>query len=265
MSQTYHSILVSQDNRGVATITLNRPQVHNAFDELMIAELTGALYHLEQEADVKIIVLKSLGKSFSAGADLQWMQKIANYTLDENIKDAQKLGTLMSTLYRCLKPTVAMVQGGAFGGGVGLVACCQIAIASTQASFCFSEAKLGLIPAVISPYVINAIGLRHARAYSLTAHPFDALSAKQIGLCYDVVSPETLEMRVEEIVALLLQNGPEALKAVNSLLHELQPLEINQAMIDKTVQRIANIRVSPEGQEGLKAFLEKRKPRWSQA
>jgi len=264
MNPPCKTILTSIDQKGVATLTLNRPECHNAFDDVMINEMIHALLQLEEDKAVKIIVLKSTGKNFSAGADLTWMQKMAHFTEDENIHDAMRLGKLMYTLYYCQKPTIAMVQGAVYGGGVGLVACSHIAIASTDATFCFSEAKLGLIPAVISPYIINAIGIRQTRAYFLTANSFDATTAKQIGLCFEVVKRETLEEKTNDLILTLLHNGPTSVQSINSLLKELSPHPITELIVEKTVQRIASIRVSPEGQEGLKAFLEKRKPAWCQ-
>lgn len=257
-----NSVITKIDKRGVATLVLNRPLHHNAFDDVMIEVLNSEIQKLNEDPHVKILVLSSQGESFSAGADLSWMQKMAHYTLAENVQDAHKLGQLMYNLYHFTKPTIAMVQGPTFGGGVGLVACCHIAIASSKAMFCFSEVKLGLIPAIISPYIINAMGLRNTKAYFLSGLSFDANSAKQMGLCHEVVESQMLAQRCEQLIHTLLRNGPEALKAVNALLNQLQPLAITQQIVDFTVNQIANIRVSPEGQEGLKAFLEKRKPTW---
>ncbi len=245
---------------GVGVVTLNRPARHNAFNDVMIVELTHVLKQMEQNPLVKIVLIKSSGKSFSSGADLEWMRRMANFSLDENLKDAGALNELMHTIYYCQKPTVAMVQGGTFGGGVGLVACCHIVIASTEAAFCFSEVKLGLIPAIISPYVINAIGARHARSYYLTAQPFDAHVAHRIGLCHEVVSPELLESRTEHVIANLLNNGPHAMRAVNSLFNKLA---LTPEIINLTVQKLVEARTSSEGKEGLSAFLEKRKPKWA--
>lgn len=264
MSHAYQTIMTNIDPRGVATLCLNRPERHNAFDDVMIGEMTDALLSFEQNMQAKIIVLKSEGKNFSAGADLAWMKKMAHFTKHENTEDAMRLGKLMYTLYHCQKPTIAMVQGATYGGGVGLIACSHIAVVASDATFCFSEVKLGLIPAVISPYIISAIGLRQARSYFLTASVFDATTAKQIGLCHEVVPREALAHKTDELILTLLRNGPQALQAVNDLLKELQPLVINEVVVEKTVQQIANIRVSAEGQEGLTAFLEKRKPAWCQ-
>jgi methylglutaconyl-CoA hydratase len=246
---------------GIGKITLNRPEVHNAFDEVMIESLTEAIKQMEQDPLVKIILLQSAGKNFSAGADIAWMKKMAHFSTDENLHDAGLLSGLMSTLYHCQKPTVAKVQGAVFGGGVGLVACCQIVIAASNATFCFSEVKLGLIPATISPYVIQAIGIRFARAYFLTALPFHAADAKQMGLCHEIVEIDELENRTQHVISSLLRGGPQALKAVNALLNKLP---VTPEIINLTVQKLVEVRTSKEGQEGLAAFLEKRSPNWIQ-
>lgn len=255
------AVLTEVQANGVGTITLNRPEIHNAFDEVMIASLTEAITQMEQDPFVKIILLQSAGKNFSAGADISWMKKMAHFSMEENLHDAGLLSVLMSTLYNCQKPTIAKVQGAAFGGGVGLVACCHIVIAASNATFCFSEVKLGLIPATISPYVIQAIGPRLARAYFLTALPFHAHDAKEMGLCHEVVAVEELENRTEHVIASLLRNGPQALKAVNALLNKLP---VTPEIINLTVQKLVEVRTSKEGQEGLSAFLEKRSPNWIQ-
>jgi len=258
----YASILVQIAPNGVATLTLNRPDVHNAFDENMITEMTKALNDLGNDKSVKMLVLKSEGKHFCAGADIAWMQKVADYDEMANLKDADALAQLMSTLHRFRKPTIALVQGHAYGGGVGLIACCQIVIAASTAQFCFSEVKLGLIPAVISPYIVRAIGQRNARAYFLSAKTFDAMSALQMGLCHEIVERDALDAALKEMIACLLKNGPASMVAVNDLMNELQTLPIDEQLISLTAKTIATIRVSPEGQEGLNAFLEKREPSW---
>lgn len=258
----YASILVQIESSGVATLTLNRPDVHNAFDDNMIQEMTKALNDLSQDPTVRLLVIKSVGKHFSAGADITWMQKMADADEIANLKDADALAQLMFTLHRFPKPTLAVVQGNAYGGGVGLIACSQIVIAATHAHFCFSEAKLGLIPAVISPYIVRAIGQRHARAYFLNAKAFDAQRALQMGLCHEVVTMDNLETCAQEMITILLKNGPNAQVAVNELINQLQTLEIDEALVSMTAKTIANLRKSPEGQEGLKAFLERREPSW---
>ncbi len=260
MTSLNESVVVTEvQNDGVGVITLNRPERHNAFDDKTVHDLTAAYKQMDQNPFVKIVLLKSLGKSFSAGADLEWMRKMAKFSIDENLRDAGSLHELMHTIYYCPKPTIAMVQGNAYGGGIGLIACSNIAIASNNAKFCFSEVKLGLIPAVISPFVINAIGARQARSYFLSAQVFDAQRAMELGLVYDVVTPEKLETRTQEVIAHLLQNGPHALKAVNTLMNKLA---ITPEIANLTVQKLVEMRTSNEGQEGLSAFLEKRTPSW---
>jgi methylglutaconyl-CoA hydratase len=243
---------------GVATIRMNRPDVHNAFDDRLIAELTAELRRLE----VRCVVLAANGKSFSAGADLNWMQRMAAYSEAENLRDAVAMAGLMRTLYGMRKPTVARVQGAAFGGGVGLVACCDIAVASTEASFSLSEVRLGLIPSVISPYVIAAIGERQARRYFLTAERFGAEEARRIGLVHEVTGADRLDEVVNEITAALLKGGPHALAAARALIADVARHPLDDALMEETARRIAAMRVAPEGREGLAAFLEKRKPAW---
>jgi len=249
------------DRRGVATLTLARPEVHNAFDDKLIADLTAALARLGQDPAVRAVVLAAEGKSFSAGADLGWMQRMAGYGEAENLADARALGGLMRTLNDLPKPTVAKVQGAAYGGGVGLVACCDIAIAAPAASFMLSEVRLGLIPAVISPYVVGAIGTRAARRYFLTAERIDAEAALALGLLHRVVPAEELDAAAEATVTQLLGNGPHAIAAAKSLIAAVdRPLD--EAVIEDTARRIAEIRAGEEGREGIAAFLEKRKPAW---
>ena len=256
---THQTVLSEIQTNGVGCITLNRPERHNAFDDNMIIELTNAFKQMEQSPFVKIVLLKSSGKSFSAGADLDWMRRMATFSLDENLKDASNLHELMNTIYYCSKPTVAMVQGGTFGGGLGLIACCNIVLASQNANFCFSETKLGLIPAVISPFVINAIGARQARALFLTAELFNANQAKALGLVHKIVEASELESATTELINNLLNNGPQALKAVNALMNKLT---LTPEISNITVQKLVEVRTSSEGKEGLSAFLEKRSPSW---
>lgn len=248
---------------GVATIRMNRPDVHNAFDDALIAALTAELRRLEQLPQARVIVLAANGKSFSAGADLNWMQRMAKYSQVENLRDAMALAGLMRTLDGVKKPTVARVQGAAFGGGVGLVACCDIAIASTEAAFSLSEVRLGLIPSVISPYVIAAIGEREARRYFLSAERFDAMEARRIGLVHDVVDSGALDESVEKMAGQLLKGGPQALAAAKKLIADVGRRPVDDALSAETARRIAAMRVESEGQEGLAAFLEKRKPDWN--
>jgi methylglutaconyl-CoA hydratase len=248
---------------GVATIRMNRPEVHNAFDDALIAALTAELRRLDPLPEARIIVLAASGKSFSAGADLNWMRRMAKYSQEENLRDAMALAGLMRTLDGVKKPTVARVQGAAFGGGVGLVACCDIAIASTEAAFSLSEVRLGLIPSVISPYVIAAIGEREARRYFLTAERFDAVEARRIGLVHEVVDSGALDEAVAKIAGQLLKGGPQALAAAKKLIADVSRRPTDDALSAETARRIAAIRVESEGQEGLAAFFEKRRPDWN--
>jgi methylglutaconyl-CoA hydratase len=259
---TLSSIDTQIDERGRATVTMNRPEVHNAFDDLLIAALTAEFRRLEADHSVRIVILKGAGKSFSAGADLNWMRRMADYSHEENLKDAMALAELMQTLDRLSKPTVALVQGAAYGGGVGLVACCDIVLASPKASFCLSEVKLGLIPAVISPYVVEAIGSRAARRYFLSAERFGAAEGCRLGLVHEVVAEEELARRAAELTDHFLQNGPEAISAAKDLVAAVSRGRIGEEMIADTAQRIAATRASAEGKEGLSAFLEKRQPAW---
>lgn len=254
---------LGSEGRGVGRITLTRGEIHNAFDDQLIEDLTNAFRRLEANPSVEVVVLQAEGKSFSAGADLNWMRRMADYTWEENYKDSQGLAELMHTIYTLNKPTVAVVQGAAFGGGVGLVACCDIVVASERASFCLSEVKLGLIPAVISPYVVKAIGERQAQRYFLTAERFKALQAKEYGLVHEVVAEDELTNKADEMIAGLLANGPQAVRAAKDLIKAVAGKAIGQDVLDETAKRIADIRASEQGKEGLNAFLEKRSADWS--
>ncbi|MGE5625758.1 MAG: enoyl-CoA hydratase/isomerase family protein [Bacillota bacterium] len=255
------SVLLSTDSRGVATLTLNREEKHNAFDYAVIAELTAKLKKLDADLGVRVVVLTGAGKTFSAGGDLNWMRAMAKFSREENVDDALKLAELMETLDTLKKPTIARVNGPAYGGGVGLVACCDVAIASESAKFALTEVRLGLIPAVISPYVIAAIGARQARRYFLTAEPIEAETACRIGLVHEVVTPDILDETVGIIVTALLKGGPKAILAAKAFIAEQSG--DRRALKKKTAQLIAELRASTEGQEGLSAFLEKRSPDWS--
>jgi methylglutaconyl-CoA hydratase len=250
------------DKRGTARITLTRAEVHNAFNEALIAELTAALDGIAQDARVRVVVLAAQGPSFSAGADLNWMKAMASYSRAENVEDARRLARLMRTLNGLPKPTLALVQGPAFGGGVGLVACCDIVIAVEEAKFCLSEVKLGLIPAVISPYVIATIGEAAARRYFLTAEAFSSWEAQRLGLVHEVVDRSALESRGRQIVEALLQGGPVAQQAAKDLVFSVAGRHPDEALIEETAGRIAELRASEEGREGIAAFLEKRRPNW---
>jgi len=247
---------------GVGTLTLNRPDVHNAFDDALIAALTARLRGLDANPQVRAVVLAANGKSFSAGADLNWMKRMAAYSEAENLRDAVGLADLMHTLATMSKPTLARVQGAAYGGGVGLVACCDIAVGTPEVSFSLSEVRLGLIPAVISPYVVAAMGERQARRYFLTAERFDAREALRIGLLHEVVQAADLDAKVAELVAYLLKGGPRSQTAAKRLIEAVSNRPIDRPLVEDTAERIARIRVTPEGREGVAAFLEKRAPGW---
>lgn len=250
------------DPRGVARITLNRPQVHNAFNEQLIVDLTATLKGLDGDETVRAVVLAAEGRSFSAGADLNWMRAMAGYSEEENQRDAEALAELLRALNCLGKPTVALVQGPAYGGGVGLVACCDIAVAVETASFALTEVKLGLIPAAISPYVIAAMGARAARRFFLTGERFSAESAQRHGLVHKVVAPDRLEEAEHRLLDELLAGGPLAQCEAKRLIFDVTGARMDAALQRETAQRIARLRVSPEGQEGIAAFLEKRKPNW---
>lgn len=249
-------------DNGVARLTLARPDKHNAFNAELIAGLIAALGDLDQDGKVRAVVLAAEGRSFSAGADLNWMRAMAEYGEEENLADARQLAELMRRLDGLSKPTLALVQGAAFGGGVGLVACCDIALASETAIFCLSEVRLGLIPAVISPYVVGAMGPRMARRYFMTAERFGALEARACGLVHEVVPEQLLVRRGNEILKALLAGGPEALKGAKRLIARVALQLPDEAMIEDTAGRIARIRGTEEAREGMGAFFDKRKPDW---
>lgn len=255
--------LIVEKTNLIVTLALNRPEVHNAIDDELIALMISALETIQKDDEIRVVILKANGKSFSAGADVNWMQKMLHYTKEENLNDSRQLATLMNKLYHLNKPTIALVQGAAFGGALGLIACCDIAIAADIATFCLSEVKLGLIPAVISPYVIQAIGVKGFSRYAITAEVFNAATAKELGLINEVISTEELTHKAEEIITAILKNSPKAIAAVKNLLHTVQQKPLDQTMIQYTAEQIAAIRISNEGQEGLMAFLEKRKPKWN--
>ncbi|MEO5862157.1 MAG: enoyl-CoA hydratase/isomerase family protein [Burkholderiales bacterium] len=257
------SLLTSLAAADILTITLNRPDIHNAFDDRLIDELMQALRSAAQNPDVRLVVLTGTGKSFSAGADLNWMRRMAVYTEEENYHDAMALGELMGTLNRLPKPTIARVNGSAYGGGVGLIACCDIAIGVTEAQFALSETKLGLIPAVISPYVVAAIGEKKSRRYFLTGERFSAAEARAFGLLNEIVPADQLDLAVTRVAALLLEAGPIAQAEAKDLISAVAHRPVTDSLITDTAERIARVRISPEGQEGLAAFLDKRKPNWT--
>lgn len=259
------NVLLSCDDRGVATLTLNRPEVHNAFDDTIINSLIASLEQVTNDPSVRVLILRSEGKNFSAGADLNWMRRMAANSHAENLVDARGLAMLMQRLNELPQPTIALVQGAAFGGAVGLAACCDMVVATDASLFCLSEVKIGLIPAVISPYVVQAMGERQARRYFLTAEPFNAGQAQDWGLVHEVVaSNEQLNDAANALVSKLLGNSPAAVTAAKQLIAAVSQRPIGADVIEDTAARIADIRVSNEGQEGLSAFLNKRKPNWIQ-
>jgi methylglutaconyl-CoA hydratase len=250
------------DARGVATVTLNRPQVHNAFDDAVIAELTQRLSQLGTDAAVRAVVLTGAGESFSAGGDLNWMRSMADFSAAQNEADALALARLLDTLDRLPKPTVARVNGGAFGGGVGLIACCDVAVGVDTARFGLTEVRLGLAPATIAPYVVRAMGPRQARRYFLTGERFDAQAALRLGLLHEVVSADALDGAVGRLLDDLLAGGPLALVACKRLVDDVVAQTDRERLRHDTAALIARLRVSAEGQEGLHAFFERRPPAW---
>ena len=257
----YQTLEITRDGMA-ATIWLNRAEVRNAFNETAIAEIAHAFRALDQDRGVRVVVLGARGPAFCAGADLNWMKKMAGYTDAENLADAAALADMLQAIYRCSKPTVARVQGDCYAGGMGLVAACDIAVAHESAGFCLSEVRLGLIPATISPYVIRAIGERAAHRYFLTAERFTAATAHAIGLVHELATDDTLDHVLDALVQSLLTCSPHAVGEAKRLLHDVAGELIEPTLIADTVRRIAAIRASEQGREGVQAFLQKRKPSW---
>ncbi|WGT63120.1 enoyl-CoA hydratase/isomerase family protein [Variovorax paradoxus] len=247
----------------VARIWLDQPDARNAFDDIVIAELTQAFTEAGAQPQVKAIVLGANGPAFCAGANLNWMRRMADYTRDENIADAGKLATMLRTIAECPKPTIARVQGDVYAGGMGLVAACDMAVSVDTAWYCLSEVKIGLVPATISPYVLRAMGTRASQRYFLTAERFTAAEAHRIGFVHEVVAgADALDAKVDELVKALTSASPAAVRACKQLIADVDGREIDDALIAKTVEGIADIRASDEGREGVQAFLQKRKPSW---
>ena len=249
-------------NAGRATVTLDRPEVRNAFNDELIGRIDAAFRELGARADVRCIVLAANGPAFCAGADLNWMRRMADYTREENLADAGRLAAMLRAIYDCPKPTVARIQGDVFAGGMGLAAACDIAVAVDSATFCLSEVKLGLIPATISPYVIRAMGARAAHRYFLTAERFGAAEALRIGFVHEVVAADALDAKVNDLATALASAGPEAVKACKRLVQDVAGADITDELVARTVEGIADIRASAEGREGVQSFLAKRKPGW---
>ena len=247
----------------IARITLTRPEVRNAFNDEVIQELKASFETVGARDDVRAVVLAAEGPAFCAGADLNWMRRMADYTRDENVADAGQLAAMLKAIYECPKPTMAAVQGDVFAGGMGLVAACDMAVSVDSATYCLSEVKLGLIPATISPYVIRAMGARAAHRYFLTAERFNAQEAHRIGFVHELVNgPEALSAKVDELAQALCNASPAAVRAGKRLVLDVAEREINASLIAATVEGIADIRASEEGREGVQSFLQKRKPAW---
>ena len=256
-------VLSQVDADGNATVILNRPEVHNAFDPEMVEALTATLNALEAQAGVRAIVITGAGRNFCAGADIEHMKASAKFSREQNLESARATALMLHTLHRLAKPTIACVRGAVRGGGVGLISACDIAIAERGATFRLSEVKLGIIPAMISPYVIAAIGSRMAHRYMLSGEEFDAPEAYRIGLVHDICEEPELNAQIGRMLRELYSSGPRALAAIKQLIPEIAAACIDEAAAEKTAQRIAEVRTTAEAQEGLSAFLEKRKPAWT--
>ncbi len=253
---------VSRPGAHVARVWLNRPDVRNAFNDEVIAALTRTFEDLSKDKDLRVVVLGAHGKAFCAGADLNWMKAMAGYSWEENRADAQRLADMLWTLDQCPVPVVGRVQGDCYAGGMGLAAICDMLVAVEGATFCLSEARLGLLPATISPYVIRAMGAQAARRYMVTAERFSAAQAQALGMVHELATPETLDAKVDEIVTTLVNNGPAAARACKALVRDVAGAPITAELRAETARRIADIRASDEGREGLASFLNKRAPAW---
>jgi methylglutaconyl-CoA hydratase len=256
-ASSYQYLIVQGE--GITHVTLNRPEVRNAFNEGLISELQEIFTTLGSDDCCRVIVLQANGKTFCAGADLNWMKSMANFTKEENLADSRKMALMLDTIYTCPKPVIAKVQGDAYAGGVGLASVCDILIASTQARFCISEAKLGLLPATIAPYIIRALSEQASRRYFVTAEVFTAAHAKEIGFVHELVDPDALDNKVNEVCQAIISNGPIAVMACKKIVRDISQQAITPALLQDTVERIATIRTSDEAQLRMKAFLEKSK------
>lgn len=262
METNYKTIVVSKKDRDeVLWITFNRPQVHNAFNSESILELTDVFERIKEDESVRVVVLTGEGKSFCAGADINWMREIIRYSFDQNLEESLQLAEVLHKIYTFPKPTIAMVNGAAIGGGTGFLSVCDIAVAAEEAKFGLSEVKIGLVPAAISPYVVRKIGESKAREYFLTGQRITAHKAVEIGLINEVVPKDKLEARVEELIEQFLASGPEAIASCKELILNVPRMSLEEVK-EYTARMIANLRISDEGQEGMSAYLEKRKPRW---
>jgi methylglutaconyl-CoA hydratase len=262
---SYQTLAVDTDRRGVTRVTLNRPDVMNAFDETMIAELTAVFEQLATSPSTRVVVLAAAGKAFSAGADLRWMERASTQSEHANLEDARRFASMMHVLQVCPKPVLALVDGAAFGGGVGLCCACDIVIASPRAKFAVSEAKFGILPAVIGPYLTNAIGKRHALRLALTAELIDANRAAEIGLVHELAEADQLDETVERVIAHLLVNGPQALAEVKQWFGQLHVGPVIEAVRERSASTIARVRCTDEAREGFAAFLGKRPAAWVRA
>lgn len=258
------SVITTIDQHGIARVTLNRPELRNAFDEDMISRICDTMGQLSNNESVRAIILTGAGKAFSGGADLNMMRRVADYSTTENRDDARRLAHMLEAIYNSPKPTIALVNGPAMGGGLGLIAACDIAIASEDAFFALTEVRVGLIPAVISPFVIEAIGVRHARRFFLTGERFDATTARRLGLIHKLAMHVQLEDTLAETLNDILASAPNALSEAKDLIKAVAYQPIGKTTREDTANRIASRRASPEGREGITAFLEKRKPNWLQ-
>ena len=258
----YTMLDVQRPSSHTVRVFLNRPDVRNAFNETVITELARFFRECARDDALRVVILGGHGKAFCAGADLSWMRAMADYTWDENHADAQALADMMWTIYSCPVPVIGRVHGDCYAGGVGLAAVCDILVASDEATFCLSEARLGLLPATISPYVIRALGEQASRRYFVTAERFNAMQANALGFVHAVCAAAELDAKVDEIAAAVVANGPKAVRACKSLVQDVAGLSIDPQLRDTTARRIADIRASDEGKEGVQSFLHKRKPTW---
>jgi methylglutaconyl-CoA hydratase len=261
-SMTVYQTLELETHRDVTVIWMNRPEVRNAFNETMISELSAAFNSLDADDKVRAVVLAGRGPSFCAGADLNWMKKMAGYSTGQNYEDALGLANMLHALYSMTKPTIARVHGHAFAGGMGLVSACDIAVAAFEAEFCLSEVRIGLIPATIGPYVVAAMGARASHRYMLTGERFGAAEAYRIGLVHEITPAEKLDEKIDELLIHLVTGGSAAHAQTKALIDLIAQSPLNQTLIEETATRIAKVRASDEGREGIRSFLEKRKPNW---
>jgi methylglutaconyl-CoA hydratase len=256
-----HTLQIEREG-GVARVWLNRPDVRNAFNESVIAELGAAFAAFHDDAALRVVVLGGRGKAFCAGADLSWMRAMADFTWEENRADAQALADMLWTVYRCPVPVIGRIHGDCYAGGVGLASVCDVLVASDAAGFCLSEARLGLLPGTIAPYVVRALGEQASRRFFVTAERFGALQAQALGFVHAVCAAEELDAKVDELVAAVVANGPMAVRACKRLVQDVAHREIDASLRADTAKRIADIRASDEGKDGVQAFLNKRPPGW---